>query len=182
MSVVVYSSDWCPYCMRAKALLEGKGVDFTEIKVDAVADHNIAKLAKGDIIQFERKGYYILDVPAAAGQAAELIAIPDGKAASIALKYQPAQKEDTKAKAAKTTEAKKAHGKGLKSKEAPAKAAAQGIPEVAPAEAVETTVLSDGTTGFPIKVKTKMYKVEPILGNDVQPKPKTDMYEVPSLF
>lgn len=34
MSVVVYSSDWCPYCMRAKALLEGKGVDFTEIKVD----------------------------------------------------------------------------------------------------------------------------------------------------
>lgn len=34
MSIVVYSSDWCPYCMRAKALLEGKGVDFTEIKVD----------------------------------------------------------------------------------------------------------------------------------------------------
>jgi glutaredoxin 3 len=34
MSVVVYSSDWCPYCMRAKALLEKKGVDFTEIKVD----------------------------------------------------------------------------------------------------------------------------------------------------
>jgi glutaredoxin 3 len=33
-TVVVYSSDWCPYCMRAKALLEGKGVDFTEIKVD----------------------------------------------------------------------------------------------------------------------------------------------------
>jgi glutaredoxin 3 len=23
--VVVYSSDWCPYCMRAKALLEKKG-------------------------------------------------------------------------------------------------------------------------------------------------------------
>ncbi|MDE1168172.1 MAG: glutaredoxin 3 [Pseudomonas sp.] len=32
--VVVYSSDWCPYCMRAKALLEGKGVAFEEIKVD----------------------------------------------------------------------------------------------------------------------------------------------------
>lgn len=32
--VVIYSSDWCPYCMRAKALLSGKGVDFEEIKVD----------------------------------------------------------------------------------------------------------------------------------------------------
>ncbi|MBD1551881.1 glutaredoxin 3 [Pseudomonas typographi] len=32
--VVVYSSDWCPYCMRAKALLGSKGVAFEEIKVD----------------------------------------------------------------------------------------------------------------------------------------------------
>ena len=137
----------------------------TEYKVDAVADHNVAKLAKGDIIQFERKGFYILDVAAAAGQPAELIAIPDGKAASIALKYQAPQKESAtaSAKPAKTTEAKKAHGKGLKAKEAsPAQVQAQGIPEVAPTEAVETTVLSDGKTGFPIKVKTKMYKVEPI--------------------
>jgi glutaredoxin 3 len=32
--VVIYSSDYCPYCMRAKQLLSGKGVDFTEINVD----------------------------------------------------------------------------------------------------------------------------------------------------
>ncbi|WP_455923089.1 glutaredoxin 3 [Pseudomonas putida] len=32
--VVVYSSDWCPYCMRAKSLLESKGVAFEEIRVD----------------------------------------------------------------------------------------------------------------------------------------------------
>ncbi|EIK96813.1 glutaredoxin [Pseudomonas sp. M47T1] len=32
--VVVYSSDWCPYCTRAKALLESKGVAFEEIRVD----------------------------------------------------------------------------------------------------------------------------------------------------
>lgn len=32
--VVVYSSDYCPYCMRAKQLLQHKGVDFTEIRVD----------------------------------------------------------------------------------------------------------------------------------------------------
>lgn len=33
-SVVIYSSDWCPYCIRAKQLLTHKGVVFNEIKVD----------------------------------------------------------------------------------------------------------------------------------------------------
>ncbi|WP_017937553.1 glutaredoxin 3 [Zestomonas thermotolerans] len=32
--VVIYSSDWCPYCIRAKQLLSSKGVEFTEIRVD----------------------------------------------------------------------------------------------------------------------------------------------------
>ncbi|MBC3207093.1 MULTISPECIES: glutaredoxin 3 [unclassified Pseudomonas] len=32
--VVVYSSDYCPYCSRAKSLLVSKGVAFEEIKVD----------------------------------------------------------------------------------------------------------------------------------------------------
>ena len=32
--VVVYSSDYCPYCSRAKYLLASKNVDFEEIKVD----------------------------------------------------------------------------------------------------------------------------------------------------
>ncbi|MBC3385031.1 glutaredoxin 3 [Pseudomonas sp. SWRI179] len=32
--VVVYSSDYCPYCSRAKQLLAHKGVAFEEIKVD----------------------------------------------------------------------------------------------------------------------------------------------------
>ncbi|MBA1290001.1 MULTISPECIES: glutaredoxin 3 [Pseudomonas] len=32
--IVVYSSDWCPYCTRAKALLAKKGVAFEEIRVD----------------------------------------------------------------------------------------------------------------------------------------------------
>lgn len=33
-TIEIYSSEYCPFCMRAKALLSGKGVDFTEIKVD----------------------------------------------------------------------------------------------------------------------------------------------------
>jgi glutaredoxin 3 len=31
--VVVYTSDTCPYCVRAKALLDRKGVSYTEINV-----------------------------------------------------------------------------------------------------------------------------------------------------
>lgn len=37
-AVTVYSSDFCPYCMRAKALLRRKGVAFDEICVDGRAD------------------------------------------------------------------------------------------------------------------------------------------------
>jgi glutaredoxin 3 len=33
--VVVYLTGWCPYCTRAKQLLERKGVAFEEIDVDA---------------------------------------------------------------------------------------------------------------------------------------------------
>lgn len=32
--VVVYTTGWCPYCLRAKALLERKGIAFTEIDVE----------------------------------------------------------------------------------------------------------------------------------------------------
>jgi glutaredoxin 3 len=32
--IVMYSSGWCGYCARARALLERKGVMFREIKVD----------------------------------------------------------------------------------------------------------------------------------------------------
>jgi glutaredoxin 3 len=32
--VTVYVSDWCPYCQRAKSLLEQKQVIFSEINVE----------------------------------------------------------------------------------------------------------------------------------------------------
>lgn len=32
--VVIYSSDYCPYCVRAKALLKKKGAAFEELVVD----------------------------------------------------------------------------------------------------------------------------------------------------
>lgn len=32
--VVMYTKNWCPYCVKAKLLLKKKGVDFTEINVE----------------------------------------------------------------------------------------------------------------------------------------------------
>ena len=36
--VVVYSTAFCPYCVRAKMLLEHKGVEYEEIRVDQDRD------------------------------------------------------------------------------------------------------------------------------------------------
>src|SRR5260370_15678209 len=54
------------YLITKKKLEEEDNVaDFvtpiTEFRVEAFADVNVTSLTKGDIIQFERKGYYILD-------------------------------------------------------------------------------------------------------------------------
>ncbi|KAI3405144.1 GUS1 [Candida oxycetoniae] len=54
----------------------------TEFHTKAIADLNVAKLQAGDIIQFERKGYYRVDVPYKEGQPAVLFTIPDGKTVS----------------------------------------------------------------------------------------------------
>lgn len=37
-SVTVYSTDYCPFCTRAKQLLRRKNVDFTEIRVEGRPD------------------------------------------------------------------------------------------------------------------------------------------------
>ena len=34
--VEFYSADWCPICLRAKALLKSRGIEFEEINVDRV--------------------------------------------------------------------------------------------------------------------------------------------------
>jgi glutaredoxin 3 len=34
--VLIYVAGWCPYCMRARSLLESKGVTFEEIDIEAV--------------------------------------------------------------------------------------------------------------------------------------------------
>jgi len=44
--IVVYSTGWCPYCVRARALLERKGLPFREIKVDENPAEREAMLAR----------------------------------------------------------------------------------------------------------------------------------------
>ncbi len=33
-NVVIYTTRWCPFCVRAKALLDKKGVQYEEVPVD----------------------------------------------------------------------------------------------------------------------------------------------------
>lgn len=71
--------------------LDGCLTPVTEFTTPALGDANLAKDIKvGDIIQLERKGFYIVDdippVPSAT-QPIKLIAIPDGRAKSIASKH-----------------------------------------------------------------------------------------------
>lgn len=45
--VEMYASDWCGYCRRARALLESKGVAFTEIDVDMIPGARAEMVARG---------------------------------------------------------------------------------------------------------------------------------------
>ena len=44
--IIIYSSDACPYCVKAKRLLESKGVEYEELRIDkepALADEVVRK-------------------------------------------------------------------------------------------------------------------------------------------
>ena len=134
------------YLITKKKLEENDDVkDFvtpvSEFREDALADANITALTKGDIIQFERKGYYIFDGVAADGKY-EFIHIPDGRAASIASKAAPATGAATPA------------GK----KDAPAKSTSD-TPVETKMYKIEK-VYGEGKLDTP--VETKMYKVDSI--------------------
>ncbi|KAJ7085773.1 glutamate-tRNA ligase [Mycena belliarum] len=77
------------YLITKKKLEEADNVaDFvtpvTEFREAALADANVRDLKKGDIMQFERKGYFVCD--GEVGGQLQFIRIPDGRAASLASK------------------------------------------------------------------------------------------------
>ena len=46
LDVVMYSTGYCPYCSRAKELLESKGVVYTDIRVDEHPEKREEMIAK----------------------------------------------------------------------------------------------------------------------------------------
>lgn len=117
----------------------------TEFRTEAYADANVRNVKQGDIIQFERKGFYICDkVASAENPKMEFILIPDGKASSVNLKAkapaaEPKPKKDVAAKKAAPPQGAFPTGAGL--------------PELAPTEAQHYTLDS---RGLPIAVTTKV--------------------------
>ncbi|SPC66286.1 probable GUS1 - Glutamyl-tRNA synthetase [Ustilago sp. UG-2017b] len=89
----------------------------SEFRSIALADHNVAFLQEGAAIQFERKGYYILDKKVGKDGKADFIKIPDGKAATSASKVAPDADTEAKKAAAAKARAEKAAAKAKKEQE-----------------------------------------------------------------
>ena len=127
----------------------------SEVRVKALASAEVVHLKKWDIIQFERKGFYICQGTKDAEGRMEFGFIPEyvesrstelncsGRAGSVALKAAPA-KETVKAPGA---------AKGSWGKTAPkAKPVVDGV----------RIMLSEGSSGFEIPVKTGMFEADRI--------------------
>lgn len=46
--VVIYTKAYCPYCVRAKALLDEKGVDYEELKIDEKPELRAQMIARAN--------------------------------------------------------------------------------------------------------------------------------------
>ncbi|KNE55446.1 glutamine-tRNA ligase [Allomyces macrogynus ATCC 38327] len=106
----------------------------TEFTTEAVGDANLCQLNVGDIIQLERRGYYICD--ANDGKTVTLISIPDGKAASLQSKHNAAAAAPATPKAA----APAAGAPAKKEAAAPVKKAAAAAPASPKKEATPAPV------------------------------------------
>ena len=45
-AIVMYTTDWCPYCERARQLLARKGATFAEINVESAPEKRAEMLAR----------------------------------------------------------------------------------------------------------------------------------------
>lgn len=145
----------------------------TEFREAAFADANVRELKRGDIIQFERRGYYIFDGTAEKGKQEkswEFIRIPDGRAAGLASKAGV-----TAAEAPRQSKGEDGAGKPAKPNDKRGKAKTAAADDAAPA----VTVDRYGVT----PPDTKMYKVDMVVGSDAPfVGNATKMYKVESVY
>ncbi len=45
-AITMYTTGWCPYCARARALLERKGVSWAEVDVEAEPERRAEMIAR----------------------------------------------------------------------------------------------------------------------------------------
>jgi glutaredoxin 3 len=50
--VTVYSTDRCPYCARVKGLLNGRGIEFTEVNLAMDPEGRVALASKTGMMTF----------------------------------------------------------------------------------------------------------------------------------
>lgn len=138
----------------------------TEFCVSAWADAGVRELREGDVMQFERKGYYRVDK--VDEEEMVFVRIPDGKAAGVASKSSGVASASASASGA---------GAGTEAgAETGTEAGGMPVPEVGIGE---TVMLSNGSEGFEIPVRTGMYRVGRVYGEEaVIPKNDTNMYQV----
>lgn len=144
----------------------------TEFREAAFADANVRELKRGDIIQFERRGYYICDGVAEKGKQEktwEFIRIPDGRAAGLASKA-----GGTAAEASRQSKGEDSARKPNDKKGQTKTAAADD--DAAPAAA--------GVDRYGVTPPdTKMYKVDTVVGSDAPDiQNATKMYKVESVY
>jgi glutaredoxin 3 len=79
--VIMYSTEPCPFCSRAKALLKARGIDFNEVNLAKDPDGRSELAAKTGLMTFPQividgatlGGWTELEAADASGQLAELI-------------------------------------------------------------------------------------------------------------
>ncbi|UZJ54716.1 hypothetical protein CBS101457_004036 [Exobasidium rhododendri] len=173
----------------------------TIFETDAVADYSVTELKKGDAIQFERKGYYVLDDEQGKDGKRVFIKIPDGKVESSKSKA-AVDGEDTETRKRKAQEereqkkaekAKREEEKAAKKAEKLAKKAGEVVAEAAGAvaaggAAVAASIGLKNEGGGREEEKkeggkgTKMYSVKPIVSQiDMGSQSSSKMYTTKSI-
>src|SRR6266403_797357 len=153
----------------------------TEFREEAFADANVRELKRGDIIQFERRGYYIFDGIAEKGtqdKTWEFIRIPDGRAAGLASKAGGTAAEAPRQSKREDSNV-AAEGKPAKANDKKGKTKATAVPVPDGAAPVVGGVDRYGVT----QPDTKMYKVDMVVGADAPDiENATKMYKVESVY